>query len=131
MALVVVALISSACGSSEPKPDAARSPVPRVAPSAEPEENFDEAPAPAAGPAAPGDKAAAKICGEIGGTSSASSPEDYLRKLAESARQKGVPFHRLLSLLQRAYAKGEFDEARGYIDRLATICADFDDRRNF
>lgn len=130
-------LLTSACGGSEPGADAGRSPAPRIAPSEEPEENFDEAPpgrgggAPPPAPAEQPDKAAGKICGRIGDAATASSPEDYLESLAQDARREGVQFARLITLLQRAYVKGNLDKARTLIDRLAGLCEEATGRRNF
>lgn len=102
-----------------------------MAPSTEPEENFDEAPGDAAGPPAPADKAASRICEGIGEAATAESPEDYLRDLARRAAQNGVQFHRLISLLRRAFSSGDTEKAYSYIDRLAGICEDVTGRRNF
>jgi hypothetical protein len=131
--IVVALLATTACGSSEDTTTASRSPVPRVAPSTEPEDNFDEAPQPAAEPPGTGsnDKAAAKICEGLAEVDDAEDPAGALRDLARQAAQNGLQFRRLLTLLQRAYVKGDFEKARGYIDRLAAICEEVEERRNF
>jgi hypothetical protein len=127
----LVVTLAAACGESPEQSDAARSPAPRVAPTVQPEEGFDEAPGEAAGPPAPADKAASRICDGIGEAATAESPEDFLRDLARTAARKGVQFHRLITLLQRAFATGDTEKAYGYIDRLAGICEDVTGRRNF
>jgi hypothetical protein len=102
-----------------------------VAPSDEPDKNFDEAPQPAAGPPDSSDKAAAEICDGLADVDDAESPADALRSLATKAKQEGVQFSRFVTLLRRAYVKGDVEKARSYIDRLSAICEDVVGRRNF
>lgn len=126
------ALFVACGGSSETGPDAASTPVPSEAP--QDDEAPDKAPGEGAQPApAPGvqPKAASDVCERIGGAATAEAPEEYLADLARTARRKGVQFHRLINLLQRAFAAGDTEKAYGLIDRLAGICEDVTGRRNF